>query len=147
MTTNLLCIRITAAAAILTAFQTNGAETPQLPAPSSKQGVTYEKDVRPIFEKACFECHGDEKHEGELRLNSLSEIQYGGEEGAILEPGDSAKSSIVLAVARVNKKTAMPPERKPGKDIGPDGKKLPPIKKLTAEEIGLIRAWIDQGAN
>src|SRR2546430_16228014 len=43
----------------------------KLPAPSDKQGVTYAKDIKPIFEKSCIKCHGSEKQKGKLRLDSL----------------------------------------------------------------------------
>jgi len=106
----------------------------KLPAASDKTGLTFDKDIKPIFEKSCFKCHGSEKQKGKLRVDSLSAVLKGGEEGKILEPGNSAKSLVVYAVARVSvdEDAFMPPE-----DKG---------KPLTKEQVGLIRAWIDQGA-
>ena len=104
----------------------------KLPPAASKTGVTYDKDIKAIFEKSCFKCHGAEKQKGKLRLDSLAAALKGGEDGKILEPGNSAKSTIVHAVARLVEDDAMPPA-----DKG---------EPLSKEQVGLIRAWIDQGA-
>lgn len=104
----------------------------KLPPASDKKDVTYDKDIKPIFEKTCFKCHGPEKHKGKLRLDSLADALKGGEDGEIVKKGDSAHSPIVQAVARLDEDSAMPPE-----DKG---------KPLDKEQVGLIRAWIDQGA-
>jgi hypothetical protein len=117
-----------------------------LPPASAQQGVTYEKDIAPLLEHACVKCHGEDKQKGDIRVDTLEGIMKGGEDGVIVVPGQSAKSPIVLSVARVDRESAMPPDRKPGKDIGADGKKLPPVVHFTPEQVGLIRAWIDQGA-
>jgi mono/diheme cytochrome c family protein len=104
----------------------------KLPAVSTKKGVTFEKDIKPIFEKSCAKCHGAEKQKGKLRLDSLEAALKGSENGKVVEPGKSAKSVLVHNIARLNEDDAMPPE----------GKGDP----LTKEQVGLIRAWIDQGA-
>ena len=104
----------------------------KLPAASDKKGVTYAKDIKPIFEKTCFKCHGPEKQKGKFRVDSLEAALKGGEDGKVIEPGNSAKSTLVHAVARLNEDDAMPPA-----DKG---------TPLTKEQVGLIRAWIDQGA-
>ena len=108
----------------------------KLPPASDKQGVTYAGDTKAIFDKSCIKCHGTEKQKGKLRLDSLAGALKGGEEGKIIEPGESAKSTLVHSIARLGDEDFwMPP---------PDNKaKIPP---LTKEQIGLIRAWIDQGA-
>ena len=108
----------------------------KLPPASSQKDVTYAKDIKPVFDKSCIKCHGAEKPKGKLRLDSLAGALKGGEDGKVIEPGNSAKSMLVHNVARIGEEdTWMPP---------PDNKaKIPP---LTPEQIGLIRAWIDQGA-
>jgi hypothetical protein len=65
-------------------------------------------------------------------LDSLAAALKGGENGECIVPKDSAKSTLVHAIARLDEEEAMPPK----------GKGDP----LTKEQIGLIRAWIDQGA-
>ena len=108
----------------------------KLPPASDKTGVTYAADIKPIFEKSCLKCHGAQKQKGKLRLDSLEAALKGGQDGKVVEPGASAKSILVHNVAHLgDEDDYMPP---------PDNKdKIPP---LTKEQIGLIRAWIDQGA-
>jgi len=143
----------------------------KLPAPAKKDGVTYAKDIRPIFESSCFGCHGQQRQRGGLRLDSLESPLKGGKDGVVIVPAKSEESKLVLAVARVDEKTAMPPRgrgapsgpvRPPG--ATPDGKAAgqgegepkgpgpnrppmgPPAKPLTTDQVALIRAWVDQGA-
>ena len=104
----------------------------KLPPPSDKTGVTYEKDIKAIFDKSCLRCHGEQKPKAKLRMDSLAGILKGGEDGKVVIAGNSAKSPLVAAVARVKEDEAMPPEGKG--------------KPLTKEQVGLIRSWIDQGA-
>lgn len=104
----------------------------KLPPPSTKTGLSYEKDIQPLFEKSCFKCHGPEKQKAKLRVDSLAAALKGGESGEMIKKGKSAESSLVHSIARLDEDTAMPPE----------GKGDP----LTKEQIGLVRAWIDQGA-
>ncbi len=108
-------------------------DTSKIPPASTKKGVTYDKDIKAIFDAACFKCHGAEKQKGKLRLDSLAATLKGGENGKSVLPGKGVDSPLVHAVARLVEDDAMPPA-----DKG---------KPLTKEQIGLIRAWIDQGAN
>src|SRR5213595_2220303 len=93
----------------------------KLPPPADNKGVTYAKDIRPLFEASCFRCHGEEKQKGELRLDSLQAVLQGGEDGKVIVPGDSKKSLLVVAVAQIDDELAMPPKRKPGGPAGPGG--------------------------
>ena len=108
----------------------------KLPPPASKQDVTYNADIKPIFEKSCVKCHGAEKPKGKLRLDSLEGALKGGEDGKVLTPGKSTESMLMLNIAHLGDPDDYmpPPKNKAG------------IPALTKEEIGLIRAWIDQGA-
>jgi hypothetical protein len=108
----------------------------KLPPASDKKGVTYDTDIKPIFEKSCIKCHGKDRQKGKLRLDSLEAALKGGQDGKVIEPGKSAESMLVASVAHVGDEDEfMPP---------PDNKdKIPPLSK---EQVGLIRAWIDQGA-
>ena len=112
-------------------------DTSKLPPPSAKTGVTYATDIKPIFDATCIKCHGDQrKPNAKLRLDSLAGVMKGGEDGKVVEPGNSAKSMLVLNVAHLgDEDDYMPP---PKNKLG--------LKQLTPEQIGLIRAWIDQGA-
>ena len=105
----------------------------KLPAAAAKTGITFDSDIKPIFEKSCFKCHGPEKQKAKLRLDTLAAAKKGSENGDVLEVGKSEKSRLVHSVARIlDEDENMPPE----------GKGDP----LTKEQVGLIRAWIDQGA-
>ena len=114
------------------AVQAADVDVSKLPPASTKTGLTYAKDIKPIFEKTCFKCHGAEKQKGKLRLDNLAAALKGGEDGPDIVAGNSAKSKLVHSVARLNEDEAMPPA-----DKG---------KPLSKDEVGLIRAWIDQGA-
>lgn len=134
----ILCCGLAFAASLLTglAADKKAVDVSKIPPAADKKGVTYEADIKPIFEKSCIKCHGPEKQKGKLRLDSLAAALKGGEDGKVIEAGESAKSMLVQNVAHVGDEDMfMPP---------PDNKdKIPP---LTKEQIGLIRAWIDQGA-
>jgi len=104
----------------------------KLPPASTQAGVTYEKDIKPLFERSCFKCHGAEKQKGKLRLDSLEATLKGGSNGPGFEKGASAKSTFVASVAHLmSEDENMPPEGKG--------------KPFSKEEVGLLRAWIDQG--
>ena len=108
----------------------------KLPPASNQQNVNFEKDVKPLFDKSCVKCHGAEKPKAKLRLDSLSAVLKGSQNGKVVESGNSAKSVLIQNVAYLGDEDEwMPP---------PDNKQK--IKPLTKEEIGLLRAWIDQGA-
>ena len=108
------------------------------PPPSTKQGVTYAADIQPIFAKSCYNCHSakNPKPKGKLRLDTLEDVLKGGEDGPALVKGDSAKSTMVAQICYQGD-----PD-----DYMPPPKNKANIKQLTKEQIGLIRAWIDQGA-
>jgi hypothetical protein len=100
--------------------------------PSAQATVEFEKDVKPIFEKSCFRCHGPERPKSHFRLDNRESALKGGDNGIDIIPGSSAKSPLVYYVAHVAEEIEMPPE----------GKGEP----LTREQVSLLRAWIDQGA-
>jgi mono/diheme cytochrome c family protein len=129
-------LALAASLLVASAADKKSVDVSKIPPASDKKGVTYEADIKPIFEKSCIKCHGSEKQKGKLRLDSLAATLKGGEDGKVIESGESAKSMLVHNVAHVGDEDMfMPP---------PDNKdKIPP---LTKEQIGLIRAWIDQGA-
>lgn len=122
---------VTAAVAVLT-LSAADVDVSKLPPASTKTGLTFAKDILPIFEKSCVKCHGTEKQKAKLRLDTLEATLKGGENGESVVKGNSAKSPLVHTIARLDPDAAMPP----------DGKGDP----LSKEQIGVIRAWIDQGA-
>jgi mono/diheme cytochrome c family protein len=104
----------------------------KLPPAATTAGVTYDKHIKPIFEKSCFSCHGPEKQKGELRTDSREAVLKGGDLGKVVEAGKIDKSPLLWSVARLDEDTAMPPEGK--------------VDPLTKEQVALVRAWIEQGA-
>jgi hypothetical protein len=111
-------------------------DTSKLPAASTKTGLTFATDIKPIFDVSCVKCHGEQRPKAKLRLDSLAGTIKGSENGKVIEPGKSEKSVLVLNVAHLgDEDDFMPP---PKNKLG--------LKKLTDDQIGLIRAWIDQGA-
>ena len=113
------------------------AEDAKLPPASTKTGVTYAADIKPIFDASCVKCHSGDRPKAHLHLDALEGVLKGSKEGKVVTPGDSANSFIIKAVAHVTSDhdSWMPPlDNRAG------------IKPLTPEQIGLIRAWIDQGA-
>ena len=108
-----------------------------LPPASTKQGVTYATDIKTILDASCVKCHSGDKPKAHLKLDSLEGALKGSKDGPILKSGDSANSFVVKAIAHLtaDNDSWMPPlNNKAG------------IQPLTPEQIGLIRAWIDQGA-
>jgi hypothetical protein len=105
-----------------------------LPPASTKTGVTYATDIKPIFDANCLKCHDSaKKPKAHLALDSLEGALKGSRDGKVVIAGNSAKSDLVLAIAHEgDPDTFMPKGKNP--------------KPLTPEQIGLIRAWIDQGA-
>ena len=108
----------------------------ELPPASTKTGVTYATDIKPIFDASCIKCHGDMRPGAGIVLTSLESTLKGGKDGKILTPGDSTKGPLVMSVAHVGDPRSFMPR-------APRGQKAVP---LTPEQVGLIRAWIDQGA-
>lgn len=107
----------------------------KLPPAAKKAGVTFDADIKPFFEKSCVKCHSGEKPKGKFRADTKENILKGAGDEKVVETGNSAKSPIVHAVADLVADEEMPPLDKRDK-----------YPQLTKEQIGLLRAWIDQGA-
>ena len=83
----------------------------KLPPPAARQDLTYAKDIRPLLEASCFECHGERRQRAGLRLDSREALLQGSDEGKVVIPGNSRESLLVVAVAQIDDETAMPPRR------------------------------------
>jgi len=124
-------------AAAMSFALTAAADNAPLPPASTKTGVTYATDMKPIFDASCVKCHSGDRAKARLHMDTLEGVLKGTKEGSILKTGDSANSFIIKCVAHTteDRDSWMPPmNNKAG------------IKPLTPEQIGLVRAWIDQGA-
>jgi len=102
----------------------------ELPAPALS-AVEYLKDIQPILSRNCYSCHGPEKHKSGLRLDTKTDALAGGDSGKVIRPGKSAESLLIQYVAGLDPEKIMPPKG----------------DRLTREEIGKLRAWIDAGAS
>ena len=102
----------------------------QLPQPAQSK-VDFVREIQPMLSQHCYSCHGPDKQESNLRLDLKSAAFKGGDSGPVIVAGKSAESRLIHLVAGLEKNLVMP---KKG-------------ERLTSEQIGLLRAWIDQGAN
>ncbi len=99
-----------------------------LPPPASRT-ITFTNDIKPIIEASCVKCHVHGQKKGSFRLDTRELLLKGGESGAAVVPGKSEESNLVHLIAGLEPDKVMPAK-------GP---------RLTTEQIGLLRAWIDQG--
>jgi len=97
-----------------------------LPA-AARTKVDFARDIEPLL-KRCQVCHGAQQQMSGFRVDQKEAALKGGALGKDIQPGNSAGSRLIRLVA------------------GVDGKVMPPMgARLTAAEVGLLRAWIDQG--
>ena len=97
--------------------------------------INYSRDIRPILSNSCYKCHGPDEHERKagLRLDTKAGAIGKLESGeAAITPGSSVKSAIFQRLTSHDPDVKMPPP-----ESG---------KSVSAEQIGLIKEWIDQGA-
>ena len=107
------------------------AQTAQQLAPAASVQVDFTTHVQPILQARCYTCHGEQLQLRKLRLDRRVDAIRGGESGIpAIVPGESANSLLIRYVSGIDPEVVMPPEG----------------DRLTADEIGLLRAWIDQGA-
>ncbi|MEO8352978.1 MAG: DUF1549 domain-containing protein, partial [Chthoniobacteraceae bacterium] len=98
---------------------------------AAESSVDFEKEIAPIFEAKCLKCHGPEKQKSGYRLDVKSVALTGGDEHAPnIVPGQGVDSPLLRFVSGLDEEIEMPPKG----------------ARLSAEQIGLLRRWIDQGA-
>jgi len=101
------------------------------PGPPSTNGqIDFGREIKPVLQAACAKCHGSENTQARLRLDSEAGILKGGVSGAAIVPGHSADSLLVKRLLGATDAPRMP--------LGGD--------PLPANQINLIRAWIDYGS-
>jgi hypothetical protein len=74
--------------------------------PAAATKVDYTRDVQPLLESRCYQCHGPKRTENGLRLDDRDLALKGGERGPILMPGNSAESLVIHAVAHARERHA-----------------------------------------
>ncbi len=98
------------------------------PGADPAQAEFFEAKVRPILAGRCFECHGEAKQKGGLRLDSPGAMRSGGDTGPVIVGMDPEQSLLIEAVRH-------------------DGAvKMPPKGKLDAAEIDVLTDWVKRGA-
>jgi ankyrin repeat protein len=120
---------------VLLAWLPLAAQT-QLPAPATATieapaavKVDYERDVKPLLAENCYSCHGIEAQQAGLRLDLRQAALRGGDYGPVIIPGNSGQSRLIKRLVD-----------------GDGGMQMPPTGPLSPEQIDVLRAWIDQGA-
>ena len=100
----------------------------------SPRDIEFNRDVRPILSDNCFQCHGPDAaaRQAELRLDREEDAFAPRKEGSAIVRGKPADSELVRRITNANADERMPPA-----DSG---------KKLSAEQIELLRRWVEQGA-
>ncbi|MBI2687719.1 MAG: PSD1 domain-containing protein [Acidobacteria bacterium] len=86
--------------------------------------VDFARDIQPILATSCQGCHGAKVQLGQLRLDAKATS------AKAIVPGKSAESTLYQRVAGTSDQARMPMGAKP----------------LPAEQIDLIKRWIDEGA-
>ncbi|HSI12516.1 MAG TPA: PSD1 and planctomycete cytochrome C domain-containing protein [Chthoniobacter sp.] len=100
--------------------------------PTKEQTEFFESKVRPILKENCYKCHSVEqgKAKGGLTMDTKAGLLKGGENGAVVVPGDIEKSSMVKAITYLDKDLQMPPKG----------------EKLTNQQIADLTEWVKMGA-
>lgn len=96
--------------------------------PAAKKTVDFRSDVYPLLAARCFRCHSGRNPKSGFRLDDRAEILGETNGTPLVKVGRSAESRMIELVAGLDDFAVMPPEG----------------KRLTAAEIGVLRAWIDQ---
>lgn len=97
--------------------------------------VSFSKDIQPILQQHCLECHdtgGEGALASGLNLSSYENVMHGTKFGPILKAGDSLSSTIIILVeGRADASINMPHGNRP---------------PLSKDQTQTLRQWIDQGA-
>ncbi|WP_436714365.1 PSD1 and planctomycete cytochrome C domain-containing protein [Roseiconus lacunae] len=93
----------------------------------SEDVTFFETEVRPLLASKCVQCHGEEKQQGELRLDSITAMVEGGESGAALVPHKPDESLLIEA-------------------INYESFEMPPDEQLSPKEIEVLTRWVKLGA-
>lgn len=100
----------------------------KLPPPASRP-IRFEQDVKPILEVSCVKCHGRGKVRGGFQMDTRESFLKPADSGPAVVVGKSAESYLIELVSGLNPDSVMPEKG----------------SKLTSEQVGVLRAWIDQG--
>jgi cytochrome c553 len=124
----MLCLRSFVGMALLLMAGAIIAAEPRVATPGEE--LMFEKEIRPLLAKHCFECHGEKKQEYGLRLDRRDHFLKGSDEGPVFNIGKPAESKLLKSIRREGD-FAMPPDSK---------------EKLSPEEVSKLSDWIKNGA-
>jgi len=93
----------------------------------AERAAHFESKIRPVFATTCIKCHGPDKQEGELRLDTKASLLKGGESGEVIVAGKPDESLLLSALKY-------------------DGLEMPPKAPLSPEKIREFELWIEGGA-
>lgn len=108
------------------------------PALTTDKKVDFAKEIKPIFEKSCINCHSGRRPKSKYSMETLEKALKGGssnEKAIIAKKSDKSPLIYFIADATDDEDLWMPTVDKRDK-----------YKKLTKKQISLVRTWIDQGA-
>ena len=126
-----ITIRLGTLATIATFSSLLNAEPAPAPVPAPPAAVDFARDIQPLLETRCLECHNPNKVKGKLLMDTLANMVKGGEKGAAIVAGHSDQGELV-------KRLTLP---KGDDDIMP-----PKGDPLTPAQIAAMKTWIDAGA-
>ena len=96
------------------------------------QGPAYFKDIKPLLESRCYDCHKGGKTKGDLRLDNFTGAKKGGESGLpAVVPGLPNQSALIHRITTDDADEMMPPKG----------------DRMSPKEVALLKQWIEQGAN
>jgi hypothetical protein len=111
-------------------------QAPPVQTPKNAQAIDFVQQIKPLLERSCVACHSGEKPRSLFRIDSRDAILKGGASGAAaVVPGHSEKSPLIAYLSGKAPESEMPPRAV--RDRFP---------ALSPDEVALVRAWIDQGA-
>ncbi len=97
--------------------------------PDQKQIHFFESRIRPLLIKHCYDCHGPDEQESDLRVDTFKGIVQGGKAGSLVVPGKPEQSLLITAVLYQTPDLQMPPD-----------------EKLSKQEIEDLTNWVKMGA-
>jgi ankyrin repeat protein/mono/diheme cytochrome c family protein len=122
-------MRASVAAAIVAGSVVASALTSNRPAAQTPAKIDFVRDVQPIFRQHCIGCHGPTQQMNGFRLDRRRDAMRGGTI-PVIGPGNSVGSRLYLRLA--------------GERMA--GTQMPPTGALKPEQVAVVKAWIDQGA-
>src|SRR5437867_2236659 len=93
--------------------------------------VDFKRDIQPLFQSRCYECHGPEKQKDGIRFDRRATVFHGGDSGKpIVIAGNSTESPLIRRVTSSDPEEVMPRKG----------------ERLTEAQVALLKRWIDEGA-